>query len=124
MWINLSYDVGCEYSINLKKRLVGSFPRIMPLLERLNVVAPKLHLKAHKTECHPFFSLDFTPHCGQTDGEGCERIWSGMNQFATSTREMNHGYRHDSLNDHFGDWNFQKFNGIGKLSILLKYVTV
>ncbi|KAJ3477374.1 hypothetical protein NLI96_g10506 [Meripilus lineatus] len=47
------------------------------------------------------------PGVGRTDGEGIERDWSGLNSLATSIREMGPGSRHDTLDDHFGDWNFR-----------------
>ncbi|KIJ43221.1 hypothetical protein M422DRAFT_135909, partial [Sphaerobolus stellatus SS14] len=75
-------------------------------------LVPKLHLKAHKEACQLFYSLDLTPHCGRTDGGGCERVWQEMNQFANSTREMGHGSRQDAMDDHFGDWNIRKQHGM------------
>ncbi|KAF8910492.1 hypothetical protein CPB84DRAFT_1743352 [Gymnopilus junonius] len=43
-----------------------------------------------------------------TDGEGVERGWDCINPIATSTCEMGPGSRRDTLDAHFGDWNWQK----------------
>ncbi|KAG2148141.1 uncharacterized protein EDB93DRAFT_1250199 [Suillus bovinus] len=47
------------------------------------------------------------------DGEASEHGWSNINPVATSTREMGPGLRHDILDDHFGDWNWQKVSNFG-----------
>ncbi|KIJ41615.1 hypothetical protein M422DRAFT_255228 [Sphaerobolus stellatus SS14] len=74
MWITLSYDVGCQYCIKLSKRMVAQFPEVGALMNRFTILVPKMHIKAHKEACQPFYSLDLTPHSGQTDGEGGERV--------------------------------------------------
>ncbi|KIJ32280.1 hypothetical protein M422DRAFT_52965 [Sphaerobolus stellatus SS14] len=112
LWITLSYDVGCQYCINLSKRMTAHFPEISKLMDRFTVLVPKMHIKAHKDACQPFYSLNLTSHTGQTDGEGGERIWHELNQFSNSTREMNHGSRHDALNDRMGDFNVRKMHEI------------
>ncbi|KIJ40777.1 hypothetical protein M422DRAFT_256198 [Sphaerobolus stellatus SS14] len=112
LWITLSYDIGCQYCINLSKRMTAHFPEISKLMDRFTVLVPKMHIKVHKDACQPFYSLDLTSHTGQTDGEGGERIWHELNQFSNSTREMNHGSHHDALNDRMGDFNVRKMHGI------------
>ncbi|KIJ47597.1 hypothetical protein M422DRAFT_248592, partial [Sphaerobolus stellatus SS14] len=114
MWITLSYDVGCQYCIKLSKRMVAQFPEVGALMDRFTVLVPKMHIKAHKEACQPFYSLDLTPHSGQTDGEGGECVWQELNQFSNSIREMNHGSRHDAINDHMGDFNLRKVHGIAE----------
>ncbi|EIW81308.1 hypothetical protein CONPUDRAFT_153858 [Coniophora puteana RWD-64-598 SS2] len=55
------------------------------------------------------------PGVGRTDGETVERGWSNINPVATSTKEMGHGHRIDTLDDYFGDWNWKKLVGLGEL---------
>ena len=43
----------------------------------------------------------------RTDGEGVEEEWSHIN-VALSTKVMGPGSRHDTLNDHWDAWNWQK----------------
>ncbi|KIY48995.1 hypothetical protein FISHEDRAFT_58576 [Fistulina hepatica ATCC 64428] len=46
---------------------------------------------------------------------GIERAWANMGPVATSTREMGPGGHHDTLEDHFGSWNWGKLVGLGRL---------
>lgn len=50
---------------------------------------------------------------GRTDGEAPERGWAAMNGLATSTKEMGPGSRRDTLDDHFGDYNWRKVISMG-----------
>jgi hypothetical protein len=78
-------------------------------------VIPKLHIYGCKLVCQLFYSLNYTPGAARTDGEGIERPWANIGPVATSTREMGPGARHDTLDDHWGHWNWQKLIGLGAL---------
>ncbi|KAG5634322.1 hypothetical protein H0H81_002404 [Sphagnurus paluster] len=69
---------------------------------------PKFHLPTHKPECHVNFSFNFTPHVGCTDGEALECGWAAINAVSSSTKNMGPGSRRDTLDDHFGDYNWRK----------------
>ncbi|KAG6873723.1 hypothetical protein C0992_008445, partial [Termitomyces sp. T32_za158] len=71
-------------------------------------LVPKFHLMAHIQKCQVDYSFNFTPHVGQTDGEAPERGWAAVNAVSNSTKEMGPGSRHDTLDDHFGDYNWRK----------------
>ncbi|KAG1759433.1 hypothetical protein EDD22DRAFT_981037 [Suillus occidentalis] len=58
---------------------------------------PKFHLPAHVSKCQTIFSFNFTHFVGRTDGEAPER-----------------GCCQDTLDDHFGDWNWKKVVGLGE----------
>ncbi|KAJ7875562.1 hypothetical protein B0H14DRAFT_2283771, partial [Mycena olivaceomarginata] len=45
---------------------------------------------------------------GQTDGEGIERPWANIGGIASSTWIMGPGAQHDTVDDHWGHWNWQK----------------
>ena len=77
-------------------------------------LVPKFHLPAHISACHTKFSFNFCPGCARTDGEAPERGWSEINPLATSTREMGPGSRRDTLDFHFGDFNWRKVMKIGE----------
>ncbi|TFK59773.1 hypothetical protein BDN72DRAFT_780295 [Pluteus cervinus] len=86
---------------------------------------PKFHLPAHVGSCQTTFSFNLNCHVGRTDGEAPERGWSHLNPLATSTAEMGPGSRRDTLDDHFGDWNWRKTKNMGifikrKLGLALK----
>ncbi|KAJ6447493.1 hypothetical protein C8R47DRAFT_938422, partial [Mycena vitilis] len=59
--------------------------------------------------------LNYTAGSARTDGEGIERPWANIGPVSTSTVEMGPGARHDTLDDHWGHWNWGKFIGLGAL---------
>ncbi|KAG6904713.1 hypothetical protein DXG01_007735, partial [Tephrocybe rancida] len=46
----------------------------------------------------------------RTDGKAPEHGWAAINNVANSTKEMGPGSRCDTLDDHFGDYNWRKVN--------------
>ncbi|KAG1788775.1 uncharacterized protein HD556DRAFT_1433970 [Suillus plorans] len=60
---------------------------------------PKFHLPAHIAKCQSIFSFNFTCFIGRTDGEAQKEV----------------GCHRDTLDDHFGDWNWKKVVGLGAL---------
>lgn len=106
----ISYDIGCQWSKNLAKR-VPRYPEWLRLdmsSTRLRAVVPKFHLPAHGAKCQTEYSLNFLPYVGRTYGEGVESEWAHINGTASSTQEMAPAVRHETLNDHWGSWNWQK----------------
>jgi hypothetical protein len=103
--------------VHLIERLKALPPnvRLTLVLALVRFVIPKLHIYGHKLLCQLFFSLNYTPGSARTDGEGIERPWANIGPVATSTREMGPGSRHDTLDDHWGHWNWQKLVGLGAL---------
>ncbi|KAF8175800.1 hypothetical protein BJ912DRAFT_857712 [Pholiota molesta] len=113
-WIMLSYDIWCQYSKNLKTRFKKHFPKIAPILERLRGAVPKMHIKGHVLYCQLLWSFNYLPFSGETCGESIEGSWAEHNQTAGSTKEMNEGHRHDTLDAFFGYWNWTKSHEMGK----------
>ncbi|KAJ7899122.1 hypothetical protein B0H14DRAFT_3124170 [Mycena olivaceomarginata] len=79
----------------------------------LTFLVPKFHLPAHIEACNLKFSFHLTRDVGQTDGEAPERGWADANPLARSTKEMGPGFRRDTLDDHFNDWNHKKIIALG-----------
>ncbi|SJL15638.1 uncharacterized protein ARMOST_19142 [Armillaria ostoyae] len=71
-------------------------------------LVPKFHLPAHILKCRDNFLFNFSAKVGRTDGEAPERGWAATNALAASTKEMGPGARRDTLDDHFGDYNWRK----------------
>ncbi|KAI0703791.1 hypothetical protein BC835DRAFT_1230192, partial [Cytidiella melzeri] len=112
----ISYDIVCQWAVNFASRakMLPEHIRLdVPTGNDLRYAIPKFHFRAHKHDNHDQYSLHFMPGVGRVDGEEIERNWSRHNQVAYSTREMGPGSRHDTLEDHFGFANWQKFIGIG-----------
>ncbi|KAF8066636.1 hypothetical protein FPV67DRAFT_1417508 [Lyophyllum atratum] len=114
--IVVSYDIVCQWSKHVWDRM-AKYPHKMHInaddTTHFYFYIPKFHLPAHIMACQTIYSFNFNPSVGRTDGEGVERGWSHINPVATSTREMGPGSRRDTLDDHFGDWNWKKTSFMG-----------
>ncbi|KAJ7300519.1 hypothetical protein DFH08DRAFT_919257 [Mycena albidolilacea] len=75
---------------------------------------PKMHIKGHLRDCQTKYSLNLIPGSAETDGEAIERLWAHIGGVGTSTREMGPGSREDTLNGHWGSWNWQKLVGLDR----------
>ncbi|KIJ16194.1 hypothetical protein PAXINDRAFT_75869, partial [Paxillus involutus ATCC 200175] len=112
--IVLTYDIACQYSINLVKRFEAQFPDMADVIKRVTLLIGKLHLVNHTEICQYWWSLNYTPCVGWTDGEHIEAGWAEQKQAGGSTKEMNHGHRHDTLSDFQNDWNWLKVQKMGE----------
>ncbi|KAJ7807696.1 hypothetical protein B0H14DRAFT_3483063 [Mycena olivaceomarginata] len=74
----ISYDIVCQWWVNLKKRLLLLPPAVRwnLVLGLVRFVIPKLHIKGHKIPCQDKYSLELVPRSAQTDGEGIEQPWA------------------------------------------------
>jgi hypothetical protein len=112
--VGFTYDVACQYMTHLAERMHKHFPSISPSVSRMLALVPKLHLAGHNEDCGYRWSLNFTLGAGRTSGELIETVWSELNQANGSTKEMTHGHRHDTLDDLYDDWNWNKLQNISK----------
>ena len=131
-----SYDIACQWSANLGRRLsrvpggralsagAAKFTAWLStsggsaslLWSKVKFAVPKFHLYMHILLCQARWSFLWLVGAALTDGEGCERIWSGANPAASSLREMGPGSMQDTMDDMCGYWNWQKTCGIGTRS--------
>ena len=120
--IVVSYDIACQWFVNLFKRMDEHWPDDLkvPSTTQLIPAIPKLHEPMHKRANHEMFSLNFIPGVGKSDLETPERVWSAHNGLGDSTKTQGPGGRHDVLDDHFGFWNWLKYVGLGK-TLMSKY---
>ncbi|KAG1801184.1 hypothetical protein EV424DRAFT_1474766 [Suillus variegatus] len=120
--INFSYDIACQWHKKLWGRVPSLPVRLQPdpVGKTFRYFVPKFHIAAHVEACQTMFSLNWSPGVGRTDGEAPERGWANINRVATSTKEMGPGARRDTLDDHFGDWNWKKIASLGR--VLLRKV--
>lgn len=110
-----SYDIMCQWSINLRSRLNDfPFPKAEQLDDKIVTrVVPKFHLAAHKESCRASFSLNYEPGVGRSDMEGPERTWFGL-QGGGTTKDQGPGYWSDAMDDKFGHWNWSKLIRLGR----------
>ncbi|KAJ8584343.1 hypothetical protein M405DRAFT_866304 [Rhizopogon salebrosus TDB-379] len=89
--LNVSYDIACQWHKNLWERM-STMPLALhldPIARFIRFFVPKFHLPAHIFKCQTTYSFNF------------------------SKNEMGPGSRRDTLDDHFGDWNWKKIVGLG-----------
>ncbi|KAH6897836.1 hypothetical protein BKA70DRAFT_1375328 [Coprinopsis sp. MPI-PUGE-AT-0042] len=116
VWIVISYDIACQWSIHFAERCERYGPERDPY-ERgfsFRFLVPKFHLPAHILPCQVAYSFNFHPGVGRTEGEAPERGWADSNGLAYSTREMGPGSRRDTLDDHFGAVNWMKVTNLAE----------
>lgn len=105
----LSYDIGCQWSKNLLRRM-KDLPEDLQLDPdvKVEVGIPTWHANGHGDECKATFSLSYMQGVGRTCGEDVETTWAQTNALGASTREMGPGARHETLNDQWCGLNFRK----------------
>jgi hypothetical protein len=114
--IAITYDIACQWTRNLYKR-IPLFPPAFHLpyfRKQIQSGVPKFHLPGHGDKCKTAWSLNFRRNWARTDGEGVERNWAFLDRFATITREMAAGTRHDFLDYQIGALNWRKTVGLGE----------
>ncbi|RDB27568.1 hypothetical protein Hypma_003786 [Hypsizygus marmoreus] len=91
--IYVSYDICCQWSINLQQRMFALDHEFYLFNGEVFVkfLVPKFHLPAHVAACRTTYSFNFM------------RL--------ASTKEMGPGSRRDALDAHFGDYNWRKVVG-------------
>ncbi|KAJ7645719.1 hypothetical protein B0H17DRAFT_959474 [Mycena rosella] len=115
-WVVLTYDVYCQFYVNISKRFKKWFPSLVGLIDKLSGAVPKMHIRNHIGQCQSQWSTNFNEFLAFIIGELIEGTWAEMNQFAGSTKEQNHGHRHDSLDDGAGQNNWDKLIAMGTSS--------
>jgi len=120
--ILISYDIACQWFVNLFKRMNDHWPENLKIPSTTEVLPaiPKLHEPMHKRAKHEAFSLNFIQGIGKSDLETPERVWSVHNGLGNSTKTQGPGGRNDVLDDHFGFWNWLKYVSLGK-TLMSKY---
>lgn len=113
----VTYDIGCQWSKNLSKRLLNyvSAPLLkIGSLKSFRVAVPKFHIIGHGASCQARFNLAYMDGVGMTHGESVETIWSHSGSLATWSRENGPNARHLILDDHWSGWNWRKCIGLRK----------
>ena len=56
---------------------------------------------------------------GNSEGEGCEHVFSASNELARSTRHASAFHRHQAIEQHFAFWKQDKYEALSKLYYLV-----
>lgn len=114
-WISISYDIWCQYHINLPKRITANLPDFAPYLKYIRGSVPKMHIHGHNVDCQINHSFVYEHHSGMTHGEAIESAWSEQNHAASFTKEQNPGHRQETLDNFNGHYNFCKLRQLCEL---------
>lgn len=112
----MSYDIVCQWSVHLWTRMLNmpGYIHIDRENKQIIVLIPKFHLPAHVKSCHTAYSFNLTRGVGRTDGEAPERGWANINPLSSSAKRMGPASYRETIDDHFGDWNWLRIVGLGK----------
>ena len=115
--VAISYDIACQWAKNILRRIQDEkFPpdlRDALLKCAVKFAIPKYHFRAHKMEGNTTYSLWLMLGAAISDCEEVERAWWKFEGTQASIREMGPGSRHDTLEDHFGWGNWNKYMTLG-----------
>jgi len=92
-YINILYDVGCQFESHCRKHLEGT------IFSRLTFGVAAFHAFAHSYSCQLRYAPRYVPTFGLADGEGCERIWSATRHLIPSGRYMSGQHRLEQFNN-------------------------
>ncbi|KAJ7693956.1 hypothetical protein B0H17DRAFT_1132323 [Mycena rosella] len=81
---------------------------------KIQYALPVWHAASHNEDCQNANSLSFKPGIGKSDGEGVERVWSGLNPVALSTKDAGTGQRADVFEGKLDNHNWLKNVGEGE----------
>lgn len=107
----VSYDIGCQWSKNLKKRLSQysfSSPFTLSSLSYWCVVVPKFHLAGHGKDCQLKYNINFTKGTARMSREMIESDWAQSGSMAIWTHENGLFARRAVLDDHWSAENWRK----------------
>lgn len=117
--VNLIYDIACQYSRNLSRR-IPKLPaplNVSPEMFDMRYFIPKFHLPAHGSDCQSRFSLNWARWVARTYGERIEQEWAHIKKVAAATLEQGPGARHATLDDQWGGWNWRRLVDLGEFFI-------
>ncbi|KAJ6493720.1 hypothetical protein C8R47DRAFT_1213989 [Mycena vitilis] len=108
--LTVSYDIACQWKKNLPERNSSSTSAFNWTSRKSTSSAgfPCGTRGSHETACEEENSLSIRPGVGKSDGEGVERVWSGIGPAAYHTKDMGLGNRADTLEDKVDYHNHQK----------------
>ena len=104
----ISYDIMCQYCVNLLKRIDENALLSIPEALKLRYVIGLFHIHGHQDTCLARFSPSYTHATRQVDGEIIETLWSILNNISRSTRGMSLVHRAEVLDAHMNYSNWKK----------------
>lgn len=112
-----TYDNSCNYSVHVVSRFEQYFADVAPLVAKIRWGIPAVHIGNHKEDCNYVYNTAYMDGAAHFHGETAEQYWPHINKVGSHVQHMRNGHRQDTLNDHHGDWNWKKTQGLGELFI-------
>ncbi|KAI9449024.1 hypothetical protein HD554DRAFT_2044479 [Boletus coccyginus] len=100
-----AYNIGCAFTKTAENSIIGS--RIRNL--NLRFMVGSFHGYAHNRLCQLQWYPMYIEGVGNTEGEGCEHIFSASNELARSIRHATRFHCHQAIEEHFLFWNADKY---------------
>jgi len=99
------YDIGYAFATTLANCTLATKASEL----NLRMLVGSFHGHAHNCKCqldwHPLY-VDGT---GNTQGEGCEHVFSASNDLACTTQHATKFHCHQAIEQHFSFWNADKY---------------
>ncbi|KAH6884720.1 hypothetical protein BKA70DRAFT_1237495 [Coprinopsis sp. MPI-PUGE-AT-0042] len=104
----LAYDINCQYSVKLHKRMKEG--KYLALNEDLIFVygIGLFHVHGHQDSCYARYALTYIKGAGMASGEILESLWSTLNEAARTTSTMTLAHRAEVLDALLSDSNWKK----------------
>lgn len=107
------YDIGCAFATTLADSSLAA----KALSLNLRMLVGAFHGHAHNRKCQLDWHPLYVAGAGNTEGEGCEHVFSASNDLARATRHATEFHRHQAIEQHFSFWNADKYASLGTLLI-------
>ncbi|KAG1727456.1 uncharacterized protein EDB91DRAFT_1239525 [Suillus paluster] len=105
-----AYDIGCAFSKTLSTSSLGLCADALALC----MMVCTFHGHAHNHKCQLDWHPMYISRTGHTEGEGCEHIFSPLNELTWSTRHASPFHWHQSIEEHFNFWDANKYATLSK----------
>ncbi|KAG6372115.1 hypothetical protein JVT61DRAFT_8829 [Boletus reticuloceps] len=103
-----AYDIGCAFASTINNSSLAA--KVQELNLRFMVGA--FHGHAHNRLCQLNWHPMYIEGTGNTEGEGCEHVFSASNELARGTRHASRFHRHQAIEQHFAFWNADKYEAL------------
>ncbi|KAF8261272.1 hypothetical protein EI94DRAFT_1773466 [Lactarius quietus] len=97
------YDVICQWSVHMMRRVNGSNYLKLPDNLRLRLVIGLFHIHGHQDICLARYSPSFIKGGQQIDGKTIKSLWTPLNEITRSTRGMSTSHCQEVIDDHMND---------------------
>ena len=105
------YDIGCTFATTLADSSLAT----KALSLNLRMLVGAFHGHVHNRKCQLDWHPLYVAGAGNTEGEGCEHVFSASNDLARATQHATKFHCHQVIEQHFSFWNADKYASLGTL---------